>query len=152
MISYVVVQRVDPRTPDSPDKKFYGQTVDNGIVTLEDIARNISSRVTIQRADVEAALRAFVIVMRNNFLRGNSVRLDNVGVFKPTVKTSGSDTQDSWDTSYIKALNIRYRRAGAIREKLSLDNPDVTFQRVEKVGNAGQGIDNYRPVEESSQG
>lgn len=152
MISYVVVQRVDPRTPNSPDRKFYGQTVDNGIVTIEDIARNISSRVTIQRADVEAALRAFIIVMRNNFLRGNSVRLDNVGVFKPTVKTSGADTQDSWDTSYIKALNIRYRRAGAIREKLSLGNPDVTFRRVEKVGDTGQGIDNYRPIEGTSQG
>lgn len=136
MIRYVVVKRIDPRTANEtePTYRYSAQSIDNEIIDIEGLATRIAQRCTVQRPDVEAALRAFVIVMRNNFLSGNSVRLDKVGVFKPTFRGSGADTEASWDTTYLKAINVRYRRASAIRQAMLVSNEAIKFEEVEKTG------------------
>lgn len=136
MIRYIKMKIKKPGVQNDPGK-WHGKIVDNEIIDIVELARIIASKCTIQRPDVEAALRAFVIVMRENFLQGNSVKLQYVGTFKPTAKGSGANTAEGWDKSYLKAINIRFRRSKAIRQAMMPHGGELQYEEVVKIDGAG---------------
>jgi predicted histone-like DNA-binding protein len=80
--------------------------------------------------DVKAVLSALQEHIAQHLRNGNSVRLGDLGSFRPVLKSSGALSADEFSTSHIKGLKVSFVMSSPMRYLLSKQNPNVTFQMV----------------------
>ena len=127
MIPVIVVSKKKPGTD---EKKFYMQVAPTVSITLEQVARNISGRCTVTETDCLAVLNALQTEIITAMLSGNSVRLGQVGSFRPTVSSTGEMaakdvTVDS--VRCVRCVRTRFTPGSRLRAALRLNQPDVRF-------------------------
>lgn len=115
------------KKPGTDEKKYYVQVAPTTPVTLERIARNISSRCTVTETDCLAVLNELETEVITAMQNGNSVRLGKLGSFRPTVTSYGSDTEDKADATQVKSVRSRFTMGSRLRAALLTTNPDVQF-------------------------
>ena len=124
MIPYIVKSMKKPGTD---EKKFYIQVAPTVPLTLEQIAKHISSRCTVTETDCLAVLNELETEVITAARNGNSVRLGKLGSFRPTISSRGVDAAAEAKVSLVKAVRCRFNPGSRLRAALHLSNEAVSF-------------------------
>ena len=103
MIPYIVKSMKKPGTD---QKQFYIQVAPTVPLTLETIAKNISSRCTVTETDCLAVLNELETEVITAARNGNSVRLGKLGSFRPTISSRGVPAASDVKLSNVKAVRF----------------------------------------------
>lgn len=121
----VIVQ--GKKNPIDGTVKYYIQTAATVPVNFERIAKNISDRCTLTEADVLAVLNALQTEVEKAVQNGQSIRLGQLGSFRPTITSKGVLKKEDADVTLVKALRVRFTMGSRLRSALQLTNADVEF-------------------------
>jgi predicted histone-like DNA-binding protein len=121
-IPYKKVQRKNPLDR-LTDGKFYPQVVNLGNhTTLRDVAHKMKERSSLTLGDIQSVLTNFVETMREILFTGQSVRIQDFGVFSLTSHAVGCDRREDCTAMAIKQVRIRFRPSTSVK-------PDLTTTR-----------------------
>ena len=124
VMKYNVIKR---RNPMDASVKYFGIPVLSGTLTLDDVARNIERSSTVSTADVKAALDALEREVLDALRHGMSVRLGDLGSFRPTFRTKGAETPEEFDASMIEQVHVGFTSSKRMKEELSIGN--LSFEK-----------------------
>lgn len=79
-----------------------------GVVPLHQIAKSISVRSTVHRADVNAVLTVLPEVIMEYLSQGLSVRLGELGSFALRFRSKAAASAEDFTSSNVKKVHIRY--------------------------------------------
>ena len=125
MLKYHVVSM---KSPVDKSVKYYARLAPVSPVKLNQLAEAISAESTVTIHDVKAVLSALEAEIYRQLRNGYSVRLGDLGSFRPTLSSVGTETADEFTTSHIKKVNVRFHSSTKIRFELSKANTSVVFQ------------------------
>jgi predicted histone-like DNA-binding protein len=98
----------NPRDLELPEK-FYPLAVGNGSTDLKELAEQVASQCTVNRADCAAVL----IALEDNIIRalrqGRIVRLGELGTFQVGVSGTGKETAEEVSSASIESAHINFR-------------------------------------------
>ncbi len=118
MLTYKVVERQNALTK---QLQYYAQVSPVTPVTLDQIVELIEKRSTVTSADVKAVLDALQFEVRNALVDGKSVRLGDLGSFRPTLSSRSALSADAFLPANIKGVRVRYVPSAALKSDLKLD-------------------------------
>lgn len=127
MMNYKVVARKNPMTK---EVKYYAQLVLTSSVKLSSLADAISRQCTVTVHDVKAVLSAMEEHILRQLLDGKSVRLGDLGSFRPTVSSEGSDEADKVTADNVRRVRVRFHGSATLCNGLLKSNPAVGFRRL----------------------
>lgn len=116
----------NPRDPDAP-KKFYARPIHFGELSLEDLAADISHASSINESDVYAVLQSLVRAIPRNISLGYIVRLGNLGSFRLTSKSKGSDTESEVTSANIVGVRLLFHAGKRVKGLMQ----NLTFRKNE---------------------
>ena len=99
-------------------------------LTLADMAEKISSKCTVTVHDVKAVVSALEEEIGAALLNGNSVRLGDLGSFRPTLRCKAADTKEAFKLSNIKSVNIRFTKGTKFRTDFKPSSQKVKFRNI----------------------
>lgn len=123
-IKYNVLEIGKPGDPEGP-KKFYPRPVHSGEITLEDLATDISYSSSITASDVYAVLQSLVREIPRNISQGYIVRLGNLGSFRLSWSSEGSETAEDVTADNITSRRLLFRPG----KQLALQLEGLTFKK-----------------------
>ena len=129
MLKYYVKSRQNPITKTT---KFYAQIASPEPVTIEAIAKLIAQNCTLTRHDIVACLSAFQEQLINMLQEGKSVRLSDVGCFRLTLHSQGTDTKENFSASHVKGVRIRFMPSSRLRKSLAIGADGMRLSAMEK--------------------
>lgn len=140
-ITYSVAELVDPREPEVAGK-FYAKAQAAGIITIDDLADDISYSTTLTDGDVLNVIRALIKQIQKHIQNGCIVKLENLGSFQAQLRSKGATTKEEFTAANIKAVHLQFRPGKGLNNLLQVDA--LKFKRV-------PGL-NAKVVEEDSEG
>lgn len=135
MINYRIVKRHKPT--DQEQQKYYACLVNPGCINIEGLAKRITSTCTVTRADCLAVLSSLQEQIVYALQSGMRVHLGDVGNFRLTCQSGGTETAEEFNVKQIKKLRVVYRPSKVLRNAIALSNEEVSFYNLE--GTASDG-------------
>ena len=90
--------------------KYYVRAVyDEKFITTEELADFIQQQATVKKSDCKAVLDELGSAMRHYFKLGQKIRIDNIGIFKVAVSSSGSDTLTACGAASVKSSRVLFQ-------------------------------------------
>lgn len=119
MIQYKIVSR---QTKDG--SKTYYYPVITGIVPvrLSTVAEQIERQCTVSMPDIKAVLNALEYVVIASLRNGQSVRLGDLGSFRPTLSAKSVEVAKDCDGSLIQRARCRFTPSSLMNRSLAKDN------------------------------
>ena len=90
-------------------------------MTLDQVAELIERRSTISTADVKGVLDALQFELIHALSDGKSVRLGDLGSFRPTLSSRSAESAEAFLPSNIKGVRVRFTPSSALTERLRVD-------------------------------
>ncbi len=140
MIKYVIQAKHNPAKLD--ETKYYPQMAPATPVTLTQIVKRIEKRSTVSSSDVKAVLDALQYEVIEALSDGNSVRLGDLGSFRLTIKSDGTESAaeaKKKGAKLIKQVKVQFTKSTAMRDALDVRNLDFAPQ--EDIKNATGGTE-----------
>lgn len=109
-----------------PEVKFYPCAVSKGDVNLDDLAKVISSRCTISKADCYGVISALSDVIGEALSDGKIVKIQNLGSFQLSLLGTASDEENSLGKANIKSARVVYRPSKHLKAKIK----GITYKRM----------------------
>lgn len=131
---------MDPREPDTAGK-FYAQAQAKGTANLEELAEKISYSSSMTRSDVKGVLAALEDEIAERLLNGEIVQLGDVGTFRVTLQSTGTDTQEEFNAANIKRANIAFRASNRLKASLAKANY-MLVPTAKKINEALKALEN----------
>lgn len=97
-------------------------------ITIDRVAREISEKCTLTRADLMSVLCELQTQIKNATLQGNTVRLGNLGSFRLSARTEWADDKDEVNVALVKNVHMVFVASPWIKKRLQLSR--LTFKRV----------------------
>ena len=138
MIKYFVKSRKNPIDKTS---KYYAQISSPEPIDLEAIAKRIAANCTLTRHDILACLSAFQEQLILSLQEGKSVRLSDLGCFRVTLRSEGTETELEFSTSKIIGTHILFSPAARLRKALSVGADGVNFSMMAKTSSSSESGD-----------
>lgn len=129
-MNYKVIERKNPRDPESPGK-YYGFIVSLSKIGIEEIATRISSTCTVTRHDCLAVLSALQEQIIYALQEGKRVHLGDIGCFRVVAHGLGSSTAEEYDPSLFTSLRVCFTPNTKLKKAMSLDNKAYSLDRVD---------------------
>ena len=107
IMNYKVRERVIPRGVEGT-RKYYASVVPAEVVELKDVAKHTSMLSTVSRTDCTAVLTAMLEVVPLDPLKGNLVRLGDLGSFIVTINSSEIENTGVFRNDDIKKAKVRF--------------------------------------------
>lgn len=104
-ITYNVVEKGNPSDQSAP-KKFYASAVMTGKTDIEELTKRIEKISTVSGADIRAVLYAIIDIVPDILSEGNSVRIGDLGTFRVSISSDGSDTAEEVSSSNVRGARI----------------------------------------------
>ena len=134
MIKYIIQSKKNPKTQEA---LYYAQIGRVQPLDINDISRNISEVCTVTRHDILGVLSALQEEIIKALLAGRSVRLGDLGSFRPTLQSSASATAPEVSQANIRHVRAVFQSGSLLRNGLALRN--VSFM-----------LDKYAPKKHES--
>lgn len=131
MINYKIVGKQKAGTGNPETVKYYACLVNPGIMDIEGLAKRISSTCTVTRADCLAVLAALQEQIVYALQSGMRVHLGDVGCFRLTCQSGGTETPEEFDVKQIKKLKVNFYPSKVLRNAIALSNEEVSFYNLE---------------------
>ena len=122
MIKYKVVERENPVTR---VKTYFAQVAPVEPVTLEQVVKRIEKSSTVSSADIKAVLDALQFEVIQSLQDGKSVRLGDLGSFRPTISSRSAESAETFLPSNIKRVRVQFSPSGTMLEEMSLDRLSI---------------------------
>lgn len=116
MIHFVIKEKKKPGTQDF---KFYGLVKQTGVVGIRQLCQLVADKCTLTPADILATLNALQSEIINQIKQGNSVRLGDLGSFRPSLSSEGADSADGWAVNMIKRVRAVYTPSAEMKQQLA---------------------------------
>lgn len=118
-VPFKKIVRKDPRNVSSAGK-FYPQLVTLGnSATLDSIAFLMKEKSSLTLGDIKSVLTNFVEAMRTALYNGQSVNIQDFGVFSLSARTKGVETEEDCTAKNILAVKINFRASSNVRPNLT---------------------------------
>ena len=109
-----------------PVIKYYPCAVSKGEVNLDDLAKIISGRCSMSRADCYGVIIALSDAIGEALSNGNIVKIDNLGSFQLNLSGTPAATEDALGKSNIKGAKINYKPSKDLKIKVN----KITYKRM----------------------
>lgn len=130
MIKYsIAIRSAQPGTKKAQIKetKAYGVAQVESVVTLNQLCEHISNHGSkYNKGDVMAVIVMLTSCMRELLLEGKKLQLGDLGEFHPTITSKGAKVASDFNASYIKKVNVAWRRGDDFANLIK----DAEFQLV----------------------
>jgi len=83
--------------------------------TTDDLANSIQEITALSASDVSHVLKILLSEIRKVLVRGDRVKLDNLGIMFMTLSCTGVKTMDECNVRNIRKVNIRFRPDKALK-------------------------------------
>ena len=130
MVLYKLYQRVNPKAPDAT-RKYYAFAKTSGTAEIRYIATRIARESTVSTVDTLAVLEALLDVIPDLLLEGKIVKLGEVGSFRLSLSSEGTENLDDFNVSMIKRTNLLFRAGSEFKNRLK----NVKFTKVSDTSN-----------------
>ncbi len=104
-IKFNVINKRNPVNPEAPSK-YYASSFITGKVGIEELTSRIEKLSTVSGADIRAVLYAIVDVVPEILSEGNSVTIGDLGSFRVSISSEGSDTAEEVTSANIRSSRI----------------------------------------------
>lgn len=135
MLYYKVIERKDPRAPQTPGK-YYAKSLTFGTVAERELAKQIALSCTIKYPDVLSVLIAMQEEIIQCILEGYTVSLGDIGSLYATFNGVGANTEIEWDTSFLETIRVRFNPSKLTKINLGTDTDvelkKATFEKASK--------------------
>ena len=111
------IERANPSQPTAP-KKWYPVLKSMGLVKERQVAKLLVDETTLNAKEAEMAVSQLLKVVTNLLLAGNTVQLGDLGSFRVTVATEGSDTKEEATAQKIKKVNVRFTESEELKNAM----------------------------------
>lgn len=112
--------------------KYFAQIAPVTPVNLNDIANRISKTCTVTEHDVKAVLSALQEQLFYSLSDGHSVRLGDLGSFRPTLCSMSHATPEEVSASSVKFVRTRFTSGSRLVAALRPSSVNLTLTRVSK--------------------
>lgn len=119
MITYITKNRKSPKTGEA---KYYANIAPTTPWTQADVVEEVEKICTLTSSDVKACIDALEYVVKKGLLAGNSVRLGDLGSFRPTLTSAPSDTAEQVTADNIKRVRARFTPSATLARSLQEAN------------------------------
>lgn len=96
-------------------------------LTLDEVTRQIEKASTVSSADIKAVLDMLQYVVVEAVRNGNSVRLGDLGSFRPTIASRSQPDPKLCTVADIKTVRCHFTVGGGMRRALHKDNVSFRF-------------------------
>lgn len=107
------------RVPATNKIRYYMLVAPVKPVELGDIAARIERTSTVSSADIKAVLDALQYEVREQIKAGHSVRLGDLGSFRPTIACKGMDKAEDLSVRNIKRVRVQFTPSATLEKELS---------------------------------
>lgn len=97
-------------------------------VMLETVTADIERMCTVNSADIKAVLDALQTVILTRIKNGQSVRLGDLGSFRPTISSGSQDAPEKVTVADVRAVRCRFTQSGRISRELSKKNVPMAIE------------------------
>ncbi|MDO6803812.1 HU family DNA-binding protein [Wenyingzhuangia sp. 1_MG-2023] len=118
MVEIRPIQKVNPQDL-TAEKKFYAQAVATGTVDLERLAYLVANQSTVREADCYAVILSLVHNIVDELQQGRIVKLDKLGSFQVSVRSTGVETVEEVSTYSVKKAHLNFRPDTRLKEMLN---------------------------------
>ena len=123
MIQYIVRSKKSPRTG---TYKYYCEIGPATPVMRKQIIEEIEKTCTLTASDIKACLDALETAIIQHLSAGQTVRLGDLGSFRPTISSFGTSELEKANASLIRRVRCRFTQSGSMG--LALQPARLNFQ------------------------
>ena len=116
-IFYNKIQRVNPSNPGAP-KLWYPVIKSTKLGGEKALAKKLTEETTLNQKAAEMAVHQLMKVIPELLSSGHTVQLGEMGSFRVTAQTEGSETEAAVSASKIKKLNVRFTESESLKEAM----------------------------------
>jgi predicted histone-like DNA-binding protein len=109
-----------------PEVKYYPCAVSKGEMQLDDLAKIISGRSSMSKADCYGVIMALSDVIGEALSNGNIVKIDSLGTFQLILQGVAAETEQVLGKSNIKGAKISYKPSKELKSKIKR----ITYKRM----------------------
>ena len=125
----IPIQVIAKRDIATQGVKYYPQIAATTPLTLPEIAERIEQRSTVSSADVKGVLDALQLAVKDALMAGKSVRLGDLGSFRPGLRVAETvGDKSAVNASTIAGVRVLFTPSSALRGMLSVKN--LSFKMV----------------------
>ncbi len=114
-ILFKPILRPEPGVVGGGTPKFYASIHREQAVDLKKFIADVTRACTLNRADVHAAIQAFLEMIPYYLADGKIVKLGELGSFYTTISSAGEDAPEDVTSNSIKKANVRFRPAAEMK-------------------------------------
>ncbi|WP_282037708.1 HU family DNA-binding protein [Saccharicrinis aurantiacus] len=115
-VKYKSVAKKNPRNAE--DIKYYIQQVRNETIGRREFEVAIIEKTALSKAEARGVLVTIADVIREELLRGNAVKLEDLGTFSLRLKSEGAETPEEVTANKLKNVSVGYRPSGELVESI----------------------------------
>ena len=131
MIQFIIRSLKNPHTG---ELKLYPQIAPTTPVLRHELINEIEKSTVLASADIKACLDALEQKIVDHLVQGQTVRLGDLGSFRPTLTADGTADLEKCNASLIKRVRCRFTPSGSMSLKMS--SRAVNFQPYKFIGTA----------------
>lgn len=109
-------------------KMYYAKAQADGVVTMDEMAEEISYATSLTDGDVLNVLRAVIRQMKKNLSAGKIVKMEHLGTFQVQVSSTGAEDKKDFSASNISGVSVQFRPGRMVRDVVS--TAALSFSRV----------------------
>lgn len=113
---------------DKAKKMYYAKAQADGVVTMDDMAEEISYATSLTDGDVLNVIRALIRQTKVNLAAGKIVKMENFGTFQIQLCSEGAETKKGFTSSNITAAHIQFRPGKMV--KVATRSETLSFTKV----------------------
>lgn len=126
-ITYSVAPLKNPRDPEG-EVKYYAKAQASGVITIDQLADDISYSTTLTDGDVLNVIRALIKQIKRHIANGEIVRLENLGSFQVQLSSEGTMTSEDFSSEKIRKIRLQFRPGKGLTDSLQVNSQ--TFKKV----------------------
>lgn len=116
-IKFNIIERRNPLDP-SAANKFYASSFVDGKADIEVLTRRMEQNSTVSGADIRAVLYSLTEFVPELLSDGKTVRIGDLGSFRISLSSEGSDTAEEVDSHNIRGAKILFTPGKKLKEML----------------------------------
>lgn len=126
-IKYHTIPRAEPGVPGGGTVKYYANAVTSGYRGDEALIKQIERMSTVSGTDIRAVLYAMAVIVPELLSEGFIVNLVDLGTFRITLSSDGSDTEEEVTEDNIRYTRVNFRPGPKFRDMQKI----LTFEKAE---------------------
>lgn len=135
------IGKIQKKNPINKQLAWYPWLIVGSTLHTKDVVEGIVEKCTLTRPDIVACLAAFSEVIREQIRNGNSVKLDELGTFSPTITSRfWNEEKGEWGAGGAEVPTDVYGEDGKIVAKgVSLQNVksvSICFKKAPELRNS----------------